>query len=107
MSEHVDIHAPAAHRGLTQWDTATRGLAAVWKDGTARIKRLTEAAPWGGDSAGAAFLAAYQKDGGTERMIREGDKVIKGVDDLGAKVRLAVTRTRGTDAGQARTIQSI
>jgi hypothetical protein len=107
MAGHVDIHAHTAYLGLAHWDSATSDVTELWKDGAARIQGLAEAAPWGHDSAGTAFQAAYTKDGGPERMIHDGDKIMKDVDTLGVKVRTAVNRTRATDKEQAQAIESI
>jgi hypothetical protein len=71
------------------------------------VQQHTVRSPWGNDSAGQAFKAAYLGGGGPERMIREGDQIIEDVGVLGEKVRTAVTRTKATDQGQARAIQSI
>ncbi|MEU9887545.1 hypothetical protein [Sphaerisporangium sp. NPDC051011] len=104
---HVDIHAQTAHLGLTQWDTAATGVTSLWKSGTERLQRLVEAAPWGRDTAGTAFLQAYTKDGGTDAMIRDGDRIMKDIDTLGTNVRTAVTTTRHTDQSQADATRSI
>jgi hypothetical protein len=107
MSDHVDIHAQTAYLGIARFEAATSDVTKLWKDGVSRIKSLTDAAPWGHDFAGTAFKAAYTKDGGPERMVQEGDKIMKDVDALGTKVRTAVTRTRETDKRQAETTHYI
>ncbi|GAA3812235.1 hypothetical protein GCM10022226_36100 [Sphaerisporangium flaviroseum] len=101
MPEHVDIHAPAAFLGLARLDAATNDVTVLWNNGVSRIKRIIETEPWGQDSAGKAFLAAYTKDGGPERMIQDGNMLMKDVNALGVKVRTAVSRTRVTDQAQA------
>lgn len=106
-SHHVDIHAPTVRSGLAEWDTTTTHLAMAWQEGTRRIRTLTESAPWGDDTAGTAFLAAYQSDGGTDLMIKDGEKIIEDIAELGGKVRSAVSRSRRTDGQQARSIQGI
>ncbi|WP_262842720.1 hypothetical protein [Sphaerisporangium corydalis] len=107
MPQDVDIHAQAAGLGLAQWDTATADLSKVWADGIARIQRLAAAAPWGHDSAGTNFQTAYTKDGGPDRMHQDGDRIMKDIAALGAKVRTAVTRSRDTDSQTTETIRSI
>ena len=107
MAEYIDIHAQTAHLGLAQWDTAATDAAALWKEGTARIRQLARQTPWGGDSSGTAFAAAYTKDGGPEQMISTGDRIMKDVADLAGKVRTAVATTLQTDRKQARAVRSI
>ncbi|MFB9252060.1 hypothetical protein ACFFWE_27820 [Sphaerisporangium melleum] len=101
MPRDIDVHAPTAARALSRWDAATSGIARVCQEGSARIQRLADATPWGDDAAGAAFHAAYTKDGGPEILAQIGALVVQDVEALGAKVRTAVGNTRGTDTAQA------
>ncbi|MFC4529496.1 hypothetical protein [Sphaerisporangium dianthi] len=101
MPDDIDVHSPTAVHALAQWDTATAGITRLWAEGSARIQQLAAAAPWGDDSAGASFHAAYTKDGGPEVIARIGKRIMEDVDTLGGNVRTAVTHTRRTDRTQA------
>ncbi|MEV7969723.1 hypothetical protein AB0O34_27650 [Sphaerisporangium sp. NPDC088356] len=107
MPDHVDIHKSPAHLGISKLSTTTTDLTTLWKERAARLQRLVAASPWGRDSAGSAFQAAYERTGGTDDMVRKGDGIIKDLGDLDGKVRTAVTRTDDTDHGNAATIKSI
>ncbi|MDH2425068.1 hypothetical protein [Sphaerisporangium sp. TRM90804] len=107
MPDHVDVHGQTAFAGLARWDAATSDIAAFWKERAERIRRLTEAAPWGRDSAGQAFQASYTRGGGPEGMLLAGDGIVSDVGHLGMKVRTAVVRTRDTDQRQAGTTYQI
>lgn len=99
----IDVHHPTANLGLSRWETTISETSRFWRESTARIQRLTDAAPWGRDSAGATFESAFvQKD-----SAGNGDSIIRGLEILGWKVRQAVTTTDETDLFQARMIQSI
>ncbi|MFC6083138.1 hypothetical protein [Sphaerisporangium aureirubrum] len=107
MGDHIDIRHQQAQLGLARWDTATSAVTTAWTGGKQTVQQHVARSPWGNDSAGQAFKSAYLGDGGPERMIRDGDRIVADVGVLGEKVHTAVTRTRTTDEGQARAIQSI
>ncbi|WP_248961048.1 hypothetical protein [Sphaerisporangium perillae] len=107
MPDDVDVHAQTAYYGLTRWNDTTAHIARLCTEGSARIQRLVAAAPWGDDSAGTAFHAAYTKDAGPEVLQQAGERIAKDVETLGVKVRTAVKNTRGTDKKQAGTTMSI
>ncbi|MEO3810489.1 hypothetical protein ABGB17_15935 [Sphaerisporangium sp. B11E5] len=108
MGDHIDVRHQQAGLAISRWDTAASGVTNAWSTGKQAVRQHTSRSPWGNDSAGQAFKAAYfGSGGGPEQMIRDGDRIIEDVGLLGEKVRTAVTRTKDTDQGQAGAIQSI
>ena len=108
MADHIDVQHQQAGLAVSRWDTAASAVTTTWNTGKQTIRAHTGRSPWGNDSAGQAFKAAYLgTGGGPEKMIRDGDQIIEGVTALGDKVRTAVTRTKDTDQGQAGAIRSI
>ncbi|WP_424535177.1 hypothetical protein ACOZ38_34180 [Sphaerisporangium viridialbum] len=107
MPDYVDIHKSPAHLGISRLGTTTSDLTTLWRERSARLQQLVAASPWGRDSAGSAFEAAYKQTGGTDDMVRKGDGVIDDLGGLSGKVRTAVTRSDHTDHDGAATIKSI
>ena len=59
---YVDIRPQQLAKGLSQWQVASSDAESGYADSLRAIQRLNAAEPWGRDTAGDAFRAAYQRD---------------------------------------------
>ncbi|MEU9832565.1 hypothetical protein AB0D67_13635 [Streptosporangium sp. NPDC048047] len=93
----VGVHYQDVSLGLVRWDTMSEAVHTLWAEKVERIRGLNALAPWGRDTAGTAFYAAYTNNGGPEKMFEYGDGIVKTVTEAGPKVRDNVGTTRATD----------
>ncbi|GGP98288.1 hypothetical protein [Streptosporangium pseudovulgare] len=93
----VGVHYQGVTHGLVRWDTMSVDVHTLWVMKVERIRALNALAPWGRDTAGAAFQAAYMNGGGPEKMIEYGDGIVKTVIEAGPKVRNNIGTTQATD----------
>ncbi|GAA3424124.1 hypothetical protein ACWDTT_04770 [Streptosporangium sandarakinum] len=95
--EGVGVHYQGVAHGLVRWDTVSDDVHTLWTEKVERIRALNALEPWGRDTAGSAFYAAYMNGGGPEKMIEYGDGIVKTVTEAGLKVRNNIGTTRATD----------
>ena len=102
--DSVSIDPQQAADGLAVWDTAHGTLNSAVTDALSRIRALEQSRPWGADSAGSEFAAAYSEPSG---LVGDGaGAVTTALGDLGVGARTAIEQSLVSDAVQAAPVSS-
>ncbi|MBG0816640.1 hypothetical protein [Planomonospora sp. ID82291] len=101
-SEHGVLHlGRTIENGISQWEAMASDLDRAWREVSAELKGLNEAAPWGSGPEGRAFASQYLREDGPVRLVESGSALVGQIVAAGPLLRRTIAHSRATDAAIA------